>query len=284
MKTVSTGRATSAAGAKSAAEGLESTSTEVCLLASGSKGNAVYIASGGFAILLDAGLSGIALQRRMAAKGLDPSDLRAIVVSHEHADHINGVGVLSRRFNLPVYISRRTAAAAAGQLGKMAGLNHFRCGRDFDIGPFRLHPFSTSHDACDPAGFTISNGRHKIGLATDLGIATSMIKVHLRGCHLLIIEANHDPDMLIQGPYPWPLKQRIKGRLGHLSNPEAMELIESVFHRRLQHVVLAHLSQTNNTPRMVRQALCQKLHHLTSRVRFHVAGQDCGTDVIRLET
>jgi len=256
---------------------------EVCVLASGSKGNAIYIASGGFAILVDAGLSGVALQRRMAARGLDPASLGAIVVTHEHSDHINGVGVLSRRFKLPVHMSRRTAAAAAGQLGKMAELNHFCCGQDFDIGPFRLHPFSTSHDASDPAGFTISNGRYKIGLATDLGTATGMVKVHLRDCHLLIVEANHDPEMLIQGPYPWPLKQRIKSRLGHLSNPEAMELIEAVCHRRLRHVVLAHLSQTNNTPQMVIQTLHQKLAHLTSRIEFHVAGQDCGTDMIRLE-
>ncbi len=255
---------------------------QVCVLASGSKGNSIYIASGRFAILIDAGLSGVALQRRMAARGLDPANLRAIVVSHEHSDHISGVGVLSRRFKLPVYMSRRTAAAAADQLGKMAGLNHFCCGQDFDLGPFRFHPFSTSHDASDPAGFTISSGRYKVGLATDLGIATGMVKVHLKDCHLLIVEANHDPEMLIQGPYPWPLKQRIKSRLGHLSNPDAMELIESVCHRRLQHVILAHLSQTNNTPQMVRQALRERLSHLSARVRFHVAGQDCGTDIIRL--
>ncbi len=256
---------------------------EVCVLASGSKGNAIYLGLRGFPILIDAGLSGIAIQKRMAAKGLDPAELKAIVVTHEHADHVNGVGILSRRFHLPVYISRRTATAAAGQLGKMDDLYHFRCGCPFSIGPLDLHPFATSHDACDPAGFTISCGPHKIGLATDLGKVTAMVKSHLKNCNLLIIEANHDPEMLIQGPYPWPLKQRIKSRLGHLSNLQAMELIKDISHENLRHIILAHLSETNNTPEMARQAFHDHLPHIASGVQLHIACQENGTELIRLE-
>jgi phosphoribosyl 1,2-cyclic phosphodiesterase len=246
----------------------------VCVLASGSKGNAFYVSDGQSAVLFDAGLSGIEIQRRMKQRDLDPQTLDAIIVSHEHADHVHGVGVLSRRFHLPVYISPRTQNAA-GALGKLHGLQHFECGRSFQIRQMKIRPFSLSHDAKDPAGFTIGINGQKIGIATDLGIATAMVKTHLQDCSVLILEANHDMEMLINGPYPWPLKQRIKGRSGHLSNAETGRLLQELAHSRLRHIVLAHLSETNNTPEKARSAVAQALPQMAERLTV-ACQHECG--------
>ena len=222
-------------------------SLAVCTLASGSKGNATYISDGNTSILVDAGLSGIEIKRRLASQNLAPNDLDAIIVSHEHTDHVRGVGILSRRYKLPVYINHQTQKAAL-QLGSLHEVIPFECGTTFNIRNLTIHPFSISHDAQDPAGFTIGQNGTTIGIATDLGIATAMVKEHLKHCELLILEANHDPTMLETGPYPWPLKQRIKSRTGHLSNPASKNLLAELQHENLQHIILAHLSEINNTP------------------------------------
>jgi phosphoribosyl 1,2-cyclic phosphodiesterase len=219
----------------------------VCILASGSKGNSIYISDGNTAILIDAGLSGAEIERRLHSRALSAKNLDAILVSHEHTDHIQAVGILSRRYQLPVYISPRTKKAFP-RLGKVHDLRTFECGATFQINNMTIHPFSISHDAEDPVGFTIGQNGTIIGIATDLGIATAMVKQHLKNCSLLIIEFNHDPVMLEQGPYPWPIKQRIKSRTGHLSNVESKKLLEELQHDNLKHVILAHLSDTNNTP------------------------------------
>lgn len=252
----------------------------VSVLASGSRGNATYLSDGRTAILIDAGLSGVEIQRRMARKGLDPSDLDAILVTHEHADHISGVGVLSRRFGLTVYINEGTRQASGSALGKLSGIYPFLCGHAFAIGSLAIHPFSISHDAEDPAGFTISCDGAKVGVATDLGIATGVVKTHLKACDILILEANHDPQMLIDGPYPWPLKQRIRGRSGHLSNDDTALLLEAIQHDRLAHVILAHLSEENNTPDKARQAVMGVLNG--ADVKLHVASQAAGSRVVTL--
>jgi phosphoribosyl 1,2-cyclic phosphodiesterase len=254
----------------------------VCLLASGSKGNAIYVSDGRTSLLVDAGLSGIEMERRFAAAGLEISTLQAIVVSHEHSDHIRGVGVLSRRYQLPVYISSGTQKACGTQLGRLHAVHHFETGRSFTLNGLTIHPFVTSHDAADPAGFTISRNGRKIGIATDLGIATGMVKEHLKTCDLLILEANHDPTMLIEGPYPWPLKQRIKSRNGHLSNQESGDLLAEIRHDGLCHVILAHLSETNNTPEIARQTVEKLLAGTDCRFDLHVARQDRCTHLLVL--
>ncbi|MEW6670411.1 MAG: MBL fold metallo-hydrolase [Thermodesulfobacteriota bacterium] len=248
----------------------------VCVLASGSKGNAVYISNGETSILLDAGLSGIEIERRLKSRGLSPQSLDAIIVSHEHNDHVQGVGILSRRFGLPVYMNRQTGRAAVPLVGDIKDQQFFECGSAFRIKTLTIQPFSVSHDARDPAGFTVQQNGTKIGIATDLGIATAMVKEHLKNCHLMIIEANHDPDMLLQGPYPWPLKQRIKSRSGHLSNSETRHLLQELKHDGLEHVILAHLSEINNTPQ---KALSEVgLAFSNCRARLTVAAQDdCGS-------
>jgi phosphoribosyl 1,2-cyclic phosphodiesterase len=244
----------------------------VSILASGSKGNAIRISDGQTSILLDAGLSGIEIERRLknADHGIDNID--AILVSHEHSDHVKGVGILARRFKLPVYISAETQKASVHLLGSLPETVHFQCGHAFNINTLAVRPFSLSHDAADPAGFTISKDNIKIGIATDLGIATTMVKSHLKGCNALIIEANHDPDMLIKGPYPWPLKQRVKGRTGHLSNSESGLLIKELLHEKLTCVILAHLSETNNTPEKALNEVGQALQQ--ARTKLFVATQN----------
>ncbi|MDP2645167.1 MAG: MBL fold metallo-hydrolase [Desulfobacterales bacterium] len=247
----------------------------VCILASGSKGNAIYVSDSRTSILVDAGLSGVAIERRFRQRGLRPENLDAIIVSHEHADHIQGVGVLSRRYNLPVYMNPKTTCAAESGLGDIKELVNFECGATFHINTLSIHPFSISHDATDPAGFTISQNGSKMAIATDLGIVTSMVKSHLKECHLLIVEANHDPQMLFDGPYPWPTKQRISSRVGHLSNEDSCHLLREVQHDKLQHVVLAHLSETNNTPQKAFAQACKAIN--VNHVQLHVARQnECG--------
>jgi phosphoribosyl 1,2-cyclic phosphodiesterase len=250
------------------------------MLASGSRGNSVYISDGDTSLLIDAGLSGIEIERRMKARNLDIKSLDAIIVSHEHSDHIQGVGILARRYHLPVYISSQTLGSAAAQLGVMQHLQHFSCGTEFAICNLNIRPFSISHDASDPAGFTIGSNGHKIGIATDLGIATTMVRQHLKDCCCLILEANHDIPMLEEGPYPWSVKQRVKGRTGHLSNESSRELLMDVLHDQMTHVILAHLSETNNTPEKALRVVTEHLQD--THLKVSVATQSSAGPIIEL--
>jgi phosphoribosyl 1,2-cyclic phosphodiesterase len=220
--------------------------TKVCVLASGSKGNAIYVANDNTAVLIDAGMSGAEIERRLCSRHIDPDTLDAVMVSHEHGDHIQGVGVMSRRFKIPVYVNEPTLKATNGHLGVLSAVRHFERGTTFKIGSLAIRPFSISHDAVDPVGFTIHSNGTKIGIATDLGVATQLVCHHLKGCSLLVLEGNHDVKMLEEGPYPWELKQRIRGRLGHLSNEASRDLLADVSGPELKHVILAHISETNN--------------------------------------
>jgi phosphoribosyl 1,2-cyclic phosphodiesterase len=249
--------------------------TSICVLASGSKGNAIYVSDGRTSILVDAGLSAVEIERRLLSRNLHPKSLDAIVVSHEHSDHIQGVGPLSRRYRLPIYINGPTLAAARMQLGDIQRTIEFFPGISFGVGDLRLHPFSVSHDACESVGFTIEVDGVKMGIATDLGTATQLVSHHLRGCALMVLEANHDPRMLEEGPYPWHVKQRIQSRLGHLSNQASCDLLGEICHRGLRHVILAHISQTNNTPQKALSVVGKAIsgNHKLSAAAQHVAGE-----------
>ncbi len=255
-------------------------SLAVCVLASGSRGNAIYISDGPTSILVDAGFSGTEIRRRFKSRGLSPNDLDAILVTHEHSDHIQAVGVLSRQLKLPVYLSRKIQKKVS-RCGPFYETKTFQCGETFQIYNLAIHPFALSHDATDPLGFTISQNGRRIGLATDLGMVTPLVKENLKDCHMLIIEANHDPDMLINGPYPWPLKQRIQCRLGHPSNQQSQQLIKALQHSRLEHVILAHLSETNNAPRKVLEEVSKALTRC--KPRLTVADQHRSGEVIYLK-
>ncbi len=254
-------------------------SFSVCPLASGSKGNSLFVSCNNSSILIDAGLSGVEIQRRLTAVNIDPENLTAIIITHEHTDHVKGAGILSRRFDIPVYITQKTYQAAK-RLGKIENLCFFECGIPFEIDQIMVNPFSISHDAEDPAGLTMEYNGHKIGIATDLGIATTLVKEHLKNSNILYLESNHDPDMLINGPYPWYLKQRIKGRTGHLSNMDAKILVSELKTDALKHVILAHLSEENNCPRKAAQEVSKSLN--ASGIVLHVAGPDKPGKVIRL--
>jgi phosphoribosyl 1,2-cyclic phosphodiesterase len=254
--------------------------TNICVLASGSKGNAIYVSDGTTAILIDAGLSAVEIERRLHSRNLHPRNLDAVVVSHEHTDHIQGAGVLSRRYQLPVFINESTLAAAEAQLGSVYATVKFHSGLSFPIGDLRLHPFSVSHDARDSVGFTVQMGATKVGIATDLGTATQLVCHHLSGCRLIVLEANHDPKMLEEGPYPWHVKQRIQSRLGHLSNEASRDLLGEVSHHGLKHVILAHLSETNNTPEKALSVVGEALSG--HRVGLSVASQYVAGEMINL--
>lgn len=251
----------------------------LCPLASGSRGNSVYVSTQDTAVLIDAGLSGIELQRRMAAVGESPERLKAIIITHEHTDHIKGAGVLSRRFNIPVYMTRQTFRACQN-LGKIEDLRFFECGAPFEVSGVTINPFSISHDACDPSGLTLIHDGKKIGIATDLGVVTNLVRSHLRDANLLYLESNHDPQMLINGGYPWHLKQRIKSRTGHLSNAEARDLVGELVHNQLHHVILAHLSEENNLPGKAAAEVAKGLNG--SGVALCVAGPDQPGEMVRL--
>ncbi|MCD6585258.1 MAG: MBL fold metallo-hydrolase [Desulfobacteraceae bacterium] len=253
---------------------------QICMLASGSRGNSIYVSDDDTSVLIDAGLSGVEIERRMKSRNLRIEDLNAIIVSHEHSDHIQGVGILARRYNLPVYISSATFNTAAEKLGSIKHINNFSCGTEFTINALTIRPFSISHDASDPAGFTIGSNGQKIGIATDLGIATAMVKEHLKNCCCLILEANHDVPMLEDGPYPWPVKQRVKGRTGHLSNESSRELLMDIIHDKLSYVILAHLSETNNTPEKALQVVTE--HLPDTRLNVSVAAQSTAGPIIQL--
>ena len=230
----------------------------VCLLASGSRGNSTLIEVDGCRLLIDAGLSGVETVRRLSTIGLTGDDLDAILVTHEHHDHVGGVGPLSRRHNLPVYIDQQTHAALP-KLGKISDLYLFDAGDTFSLQNLEITSFSTTHDAVNPVGFTILSNEGKIGFATDLGFSTRLVASQLQECRVLILEANHDEQMLQDGSYPWELKQRIRSRHGHLSNSESSLLLEDIGWPGLEALFLAHLSEENNCPDLAAETLRKTL-------------------------
>ncbi len=225
----------------------------ICLLASGSRGNALYIESAESRILIDAGLSARELGRRLEGIGVCAEDLDALLVTHEHTDHCQGVGPLSRRYDLPVYLHHATRQALP-KLGRISELNEFTTGDVFDIKDLRITTFPITHDAVAPVGYTVETAAGKIGVATDLGIVTRLVCEQLKGSRVLVLESNHDEEMLRDGPYPWQLKQRIRSNHGHLSNNASAELLRSLVSDRLEAVFLAHLSEENNCPDLALQA------------------------------
>jgi phosphoribosyl 1,2-cyclic phosphodiesterase len=251
-----------------------------CLLGSGSKGNAAYIKTNNSAILVDCGISARQAVLRMEACGLDPYQVKAIVVTHEHRDHVAGVRVLSKRLRCPVLTSEATWQAMNDK--QAVRQQTIPKGRAFEVGELNLQAFGVSHDAVDPIGLVIWSGNSRLGVATDLGQPTRLVQARLAGCQALVVEANHDLQMLATGPYAHWLKQRVRSRHGHLSNQQGAELIASVMHRNLEQVVLAHLSETNNLPDLAREAAAGTLEQAGSRSQLHVAAQDRPTPLLQI--
>lgn len=220
---------------------------KICSLASGSKGNCLFIETDGVRLLIDAGLSLKEITTRLTDSALDPESIHAVLVTHEHIDHIRSAGSFARRYKVPVLTSYATRQVAERYLQK-AQLVEFETGYSFTFRDIMIDPFPISHDCCDPVGFVLESREGRTGSATDLGIVTRLVREKLKGCRALNLESNHDPEMLLNGPYPWNLKQRIKSRHGHLSNQESLELLHDLAHEGLEALVMAHLSEVNNHP------------------------------------
>ena len=219
---------------------------KISVLASGSGGNACYVETDVARVLIDAGLSCRETERRLGSVGAFPGDVDALVLTHEHTDHIKGAGAFARRFGLPVYINPRTHARCSEALGSLPRLAFFDTGQSIDFTGLTVETFTKCHDAADPVGVVLESGGVRVGIATDLGRSSRLVEDRLQRCHVLILEFNHDPHMLASGPYPLQIKRRIQGPDGHLSNHQAGELLCAVAHDELCCVVLAHLSKTNN--------------------------------------
>jgi phosphoribosyl 1,2-cyclic phosphodiesterase len=228
------------------------------VLASGSSGNCTFISSGRTRILVDAGLSRKEVARRLAAIGEDPKHLNAILISHEHTDHVSGLPLLAGGWKIPVYLTRDTAPAIDWG-DYQAPTETFQAGSRLSIGDLDIETFTVPHDAADPVGFALRAHGVKIGLVTDLGYIPDSIKFHLRGTDLLILESNHDLEMLKVGPYPWSVKQRVMGRKGHLSNHVVSEFIRTELDTSTSLLVLGHISEHNNHPELVRLTARQAL-------------------------
>jgi phosphoribosyl 1,2-cyclic phosphodiesterase len=230
----------------------------VCLLASGSKGNSLLVESGHTRLLIDAGLSARELRRRLELVGVAVENIDALLITHEHTDHVRGLGPLVRQFDLPVYLQTDLARQLA-DVGKPQCVQEFVAGEDFTVNDLTVRPFAVTHDSLAPVGFTFSGEQGKIGLATDLGVATRLVTESLRGCRALVLETNHDEEMLRDGPYPWPLKQRVRSAHGHLSNRAGSFLLQSLLWEGLETVFLGHLSETNNRPELALKSVNQVL-------------------------
>ncbi|MGA9851457.1 MAG: MBL fold metallo-hydrolase [Gammaproteobacteria bacterium] len=242
------------------------------LLGSGSRGNATLVQSGTTCVMVDCGFSVTETAARLGKLGIVPGNITAILITHEHADHVNGVVRFAGRFNIPVHCTRGTFEGC-GKLG-LERAELFDPQTVFALDDLEVTPLTVPHDAREPTQFVFTDGKHKLGVLTDTGSLTSHIQLLLNGCNGLVLECNHDRDMLENGPYPVQLKLRVGGPLGHLSNAKAAVLLASLDWSHLQHLVAAHLSEKNNTPDLAREALAQVMGCDSDWI--HVATQNEG--------
>lgn len=237
---------------------LEGKDLKVVSLASGSSGNAYAVVHNKQAILLDAGLSGKKISAGLVQMGIDTAWIKAILITHEHNDHIAGAGVICRRWRLPMYMTAGTWAVAQNKLGKIPsqGIKLLKQDESFVLGDMEITAMPICHDAREPVNYVFSTGKRKAAVLTDTGCITRDMLKMLEGCHALVLEANHDVEMLETGPYPWPLKQRIASRQGHLSNLQAARVATWLaVNGNLRRMMLGHLSAINNTPKVAREAV-----------------------------
>jgi len=219
----------------------------VITLASGSKANSTYIESGETRLIFDFGLSCKATVQRLEEIGIMPMSLTGIFITHEHQDHCKGLKVFSKRYNVPIYANEPTAQLLENELAPNIKIRRILSQEEIEIGEIKVHPFSVPHNGAEPLGFTVSSKKKKAGILTDCGYATGLIKQRLKDVDLLLIETNYDEGMLKNSSYPWSIKQRISGRLGHLSNKAAAALIAEIFKDRPAKVILGHISENTNT-------------------------------------
>jgi len=226
-------------------------------LGSGSKGNALLVESAGTRVLLDCGFGPREMATRLARLGVEPESITAVLVTHEHADHVGGAGRCAARFGWEIHASHGTTTAAVSLVDMP--VRRFDSHAPFVIDALEINPYPVPHDAREPTQFVFSDGATRLGVLTDAGTVTPHIAAMLKDCAALVLECNHDPAMLANGRYPPPLKRRIAGEFGHLDNGQAADLLRSITGTALSHVIAAHLSEENNTPELARAALAEAL-------------------------
>ncbi len=257
---------------------------KICLLGSGSKGNSTYIESRGKAIIIDQGFSFVEMKKRLESRGLDEKKIKGILLTHEHGDHIMGVGITARKLDIPVYATSGTFNGKKKIFNGSEILVTINRGEEFEVGPFEILPFSVSHDAADPVQFCVHSGKKKIALATDLGFVSTLVRHCLRDSDIVVIESNHDLEMLKNGAYPWNLKRRIMSRTGHLSNRNAAEILFNILPSNGRpKIVLAHLSAENNCSELVRKEVCELFESFDRTLpSIVIASQDEATEVLEI--
>jgi phosphoribosyl 1,2-cyclic phosphodiesterase len=261
----------------------EDGTVKFCVLASGSSGNAALLATENTRIVVDAGLSMKELGRRMAAIGEDLRKVDALLITHEHSDHVSGLPVLARNKDIRATIHMTRLTAPAIDWGEIPPqrLEPFQAGASFQIGDIEVQSFGIPHDAIDPVGYAFEAQGVRIGIATDLGYIPESVKFHLRRSNVLLLEANHDLDMLKVGPYPWSVKQRVMSRVGHLSNMVMSDYLMQDLDSCTADVILGHLSELNNHPEIVRMIATQTLEARGAAAQVTIAEQKAPTAVFR---
>lgn len=248
---------------------------KVTVLGSGSGGNSLLVECANLRLLIDAGFSGRDLERRLASLDIEPSSISALFVTHDHGDHTRGMGIIARRWKLPLYLTEPTRAACAGLLNGSEEVRLYRTDQPLLMGDLCIQPFLTVHDAADPVAITITEcaSGAKLGIATDLGRPTETVRHALRECDLLVLESNHDEILLRESPYPWSVQARIAGSHGHLSNRAAAELVSELYHPGLCAVILAHLSESSNDPSLAYEVVGRALRRKRFTGDLHLAPQ-----------
>ncbi len=253
----------------------------ICSLRSGSTGNAIVVTDGKTNILVDCGISGRLAECCLKEIGIMPDEVAALLVTHEHIDHIKGAGIFSRKHNTPIYANAETWRAMNGHVGKIKeeNIRVINTGEPFIIEDIKVGSFATSHDAAESVGYVFENAENKVSIATDLGEISNKIFEAVSGSSVILLEANYDLNMLEIGPYPYELKRRIKGKNGHLCNDVAGEFAAELVKAGVKEIVLGHLSQENNHPKLAYQTVKNALEEhgllLDRDVRLHVAMRDC---------
>ena len=260
---------------------------KLCSIASGSSGNCIFVASDQTNLLVDAGISGKRIENGLSNIDIKPDTIQGILVTHEHSDHVSGLGVMARRYHMSIYATYETVMALRRikSLGEISDelFHYVEPDKPFYINDILVEPFSTSHDASDPVCYTMEVDGEKVGVATDLGKYDDYIISKLDGSDLLMIEANHDTNMLLVGKYPYYLKQRILGDRGHLSNDSSADLISKLIGGKKQQIILAHLSKENNYEELAYETVLSELTRLgigSSELKLTVARRDAPSDLV----
>lgn len=243
-----------------------------CFLGSGSRGNAFIVEHGQTTVMVDNGFSVRELEKRAARCGVDLEKLDAILVTHEHSDHINGVGPLARKYGITVYATH--GSISSGKIGKVDALQEINCHTAFEINDVEIQPFPVPHDAREPCQFVVGEGHIRLAMLTDTGSITPYIEQMISGCDALVLECNHDLALLEQGEYPYSLKQRVAGDYGHLNNTQSAALLSRIDTSKMQHIIAAHLSEKHNSPDIVSDEISRTLGCEDTWITF--ADQDDG--------